>query len=431
MKRKLIALAVAGAFAPAIAMADTSVTIYGTMNGAWNYVKADGQTAGLPGTATAAAPLGFTTGGLAAGYEIAGKQRLDVDSSNIGFRVKEDLGGGLNAWGQCEISMNFDSGGGAVCSRNAGVGLEGAFGNVFFGQWDTPHKQFGSIDVMGNTHIVSWGAAIMHSPGVNTAATTAGNGVGVGAAVNNSATLVFDRRQQNTINYYTPNWSGFQIKAQYSADEEKQDDRVNLATGAVTPGLDPWLVSVSAAYDNGPLFIGASYEKHTDYNNNPLGFAGLTTSNDDYSYQVAASYKFGNFKLSAAWDKLHYERDSNAFLSGEVERDAFYVGASYTTGPHYFALSYAAADDWDCSGSGFLTVNPARCNDTGADMYAAKYEYSLSKRTSVFVHYVQIDNDSQAQYNFGTNPLTDANVSGAVAPGADPEGFGVGVKHKF
>jgi predicted porin len=113
-------------------------------------------------------------------------------------------------------------------------------------------------------------------------------------------------------------------------------------------------------------------------------------------------------------------------LSNKVERDAWYLGASYNAGPHYFAVSYADADELDCSGFAAATVvGQTLCNGTGANMWAAMYQYSLSKRTSLFAHYVNIDNDEFASYTFGVNSLS------GVAPGADPQGFGVGVKHTF
>lgn len=418
MNKKLIALAIAGAFAPAMALAQgTNVTIYGTMNGAWNYVEAKGAT-------TLFAPGGLVTIG---GANLDGRSRVDIDSSNLGFRVKEDLGGGLGAWGQCEVSMNFDSGGGSLCTRNAGVGLEGSFGNVFIGQWDTPYKQQGAIDVMGNTHIIAW-VGVMSSPGFNVASTTGGNGTGTAPG----SQLSFDRRQSNTVNYYTPNWSGFQAKVAVSANEEKPADPLPGATitQAAAAGLDPFMWSASIGYDNGPFYANLAYEQHDDFGGNILALPGTVSGNDDTAWRLALGYKFGNFRITGAYERLEYSTNAitaaGAASTGDVERDAWYLGASYAAGPHYFALSYADADDLDCSGTAAGTfIVQTLCNDTAAQSYAAKYAYSLSKRTELFAHYVKIKNDQAGSYTFGVNALT------TVAPGADPEGFGVGVKHTF
>jgi predicted porin len=422
MNKKLIALAVAGAFAPAMAMAQgTNVTIYGTFNGAWNYVEAKGATALVVGAPASIAVFG--------GANIDGRSRVDIDSSNIGFRVKEDLGGGLGAWGQCESNADFSAGGSTLCSRNSGVGLEGAFGNVFIGQWDTPYKQQGAIDVMGNTHIIAW-VGIMSSPGFNVASTTGGNGTGTAPG----STLSFDRRQSNTLNYYTPNWNGFQAKFAVSANEEKPADptpaQATVITSVAAAGLDPFMYSLSIGYDSGPFYANLAYEQHDDFGGNILAIPGTVSGTDDSAWRLALGYKFGNFRFTGAYERIEYNTDAitagAVANTGDVERDAWYIGGSYTAGPHYFALSYADADDLDCSGTVAGTfIAQTLCNNTAARSYAAKYAYSLSKRTELFAHYVKIRNDQAASYTFGVNALT------TVAPGADPEGFGVGVKHTF
>jgi predicted porin len=444
MNKKLIALAVAGAFAPAMALAQgTNVTIYGTLNAAWNIIESKGAT-----TAAQLSALGVT--GLSAGANQPSRSRVDPDSSNIGFRVREDLGGGLAAWGQCESSANVDNGTGTLCSRNTGVGIEGPFGNIFLGQWDSPYKQQGALDVMGNTHIIAW-VAIMSSPGINVASTTGGNGgtpftatlssTG-GTTVTTGFTVTgtqasFDRRQTDTINYYTPNWAGFQAKFQYSANETKTDTILNTSGVPTSFGLDPKMYSLSLSYENGPFFVTGAYEQHDDFQadllnvTTSLGTNGRFTKGDDDAWRLGAGFKFGNFRVTALYEELSYETTATnlttlAAATGTVERDAWYLGASYTAAPHYFALSYADADDWDCGGTVALSAGViARCANTAGKSYAAKYAYSLSKRTELFAHYIKIKNDANAQYTFGVNTLS------GVAAGADPEGFGVGVKHTF
>ena len=118
MKKKLIALAVAGAFAPALALADSNVTIYGRLNMDFEQVQAGGST-------TPAA-------------DIPGRNRVSSNSSRIGFKGTEDLGAGLKAWFQVEQGITADATG--VGGRNTGVGLSGAFGSVHLGFWDTPYR---------------------------------------------------------------------------------------------------------------------------------------------------------------------------------------------------------------------------------------------------------------------------------------------------
>src|SRR6185295_1716498 len=85
MKKSLLALAVLGAFA-GVASAQSSVTLYGTVDVAGRYVKADGQDR----------RLSLATDG--------------INSSQLGFRGVEDLGGGLRAGFNLLASVGVDDG---------------------------------------------------------------------------------------------------------------------------------------------------------------------------------------------------------------------------------------------------------------------------------------------------------------------------------
>src|SRR3954462_1734219 len=85
MKKSLLALAVFGAYA-GIASAQSSVTLYGTLDVNGRYVKADGQ----------ARRYSEATDG--------------INSSQLGFRGVEDLGGGLRAGFTLLSGINPDTG---------------------------------------------------------------------------------------------------------------------------------------------------------------------------------------------------------------------------------------------------------------------------------------------------------------------------------
>ena len=77
MQKKLLALAVAGALAPAAAMAQSSVEIYGRANLGIDNWRASG----------AVDPAG----------NAKSRNRVFDGSSRLGFRINEGLGGGLRA----------------------------------------------------------------------------------------------------------------------------------------------------------------------------------------------------------------------------------------------------------------------------------------------------------------------------------------------
>src|SRR5690606_27635528 len=121
MQKKLIAVAVAGALAaPAAALAQSTVQVYGTAYMEWGFIN--------QGPDNTAAP-----------FDPANADVLQAPGSAVGFKGEEKLGGGMSAWFQCESSADLRGvNQNGFCSRNSAVGLKGSFGNAFIGIWDTP-----------------------------------------------------------------------------------------------------------------------------------------------------------------------------------------------------------------------------------------------------------------------------------------------------
>src|SRR5687767_14200153 len=159
MNKKLMALAVASALGtPAVALAQgaSTVQIYGTAY--LEYAFAD-------------------QGGGAAG-NLNDVDIFQTPGSNIGFKGEEALGGGMSAWFQCESTAAINSGGGNHwCSRNSAIGFKGGFGNLFFGQWDTPFKRTQGITrgVLNETGV--YGTGFLTAAGSSTFLCNASPGV--------------------------------------------------------------------------------------------------------------------------------------------------------------------------------------------------------------------------------------------------------------
>src|SRR3982751_5570219 len=82
MQKKLLTMAVAGALAaPCIALAQSSVEVYGTINMAFGKFKYSGAANGAPDVS---------------------KWDVAQGASNYGLRGRESLGGGLTGWFQLE-----------------------------------------------------------------------------------------------------------------------------------------------------------------------------------------------------------------------------------------------------------------------------------------------------------------------------------------
>jgi predicted porin len=406
MKKKLIAVAVAGALgAPAVALAQAStVQIYGTIIVNYNYFD--------PG---------------------AGRPKTDMfnaHDANIGFKGEEALGGGLSAWFQCESTADLTGeGSGAAdthwCGRNSAVGLKGAFGNVYFGIWDTPMKMIASpIRPFSTSGGYGMGGIMWNESGSNV-----GNGsLGVDGGASERAS--FTRRQNNTVNYWTPNFSGFQAGFSWSA----ADEATGVTSGA--PVTKPRLWSLGASYTNGPLYVGAGYEKHSDYN--PAGCVNVGGSGtaactynggDDIGWQVGVAYTFaGRVKVSAMYASQSYDTANGTSL----DHDSWGLFLDWNiAGPHRIRAEYVYAGD--VGGNSRVAVNQYQApvtaaglgrGDTSGKLYSIQYAYGFSKRTEVNFGYSKIDNDSNARYRLQT-------MGQAPAAGENQSAFVLGVKHTF
>jgi predicted porin len=364
MQKKLIVIAVAGALtAPALAFAQAStVQLYGRITAEYGYAD---QGNGRPNT-----DIFQTPGG-----------------SNVGVKGEEKLGGGLSAWFQCESSADVrGEGQNGFCTRNSAIGFKGGFGNVYMGKWDAPFKKAMSVgDGAGSEDTGLPGTAFLMA-GSSTGTTNSTYGTG-----NPYGRHIWKRRQQESVNYITPNFSGFTATVAYSTG--------NAATSATntTAAAKPRVVSVAGLYKNGPINIGVGYEQHSEFAVNGAG-AAL----DDDAWVIAGSYSFGKVKVGAAYNEQTYENTTVG--AGDMKKKASHIGVDWDlAGPHSVGGAWTHAETSGPSATysinGTAQYNILGGND--ADLYQIYYGHAFSKRTTAKLGYVQVDNDANAAYALG------------------------------
>ena len=168
----------------------------------------------------------------------------------------------------------------------------GGFGTIFFGNWDTPYK-WTTIAVAPLRGLNPFDYDnLMENPGFNVPGTTTQSG-----RVGGKADAAFSRRQGNSVQYWTPNWSGFAARFGYSANEGK-----TTIPGGATVSPDIW--SASLAYEQGPLVVRYAYEQHNDYFGMAQlgGSAGGTATNSsskDKANKLMGSYTIGGTRIVA------------------------------------------------------------------------------------------------------------------------------------
>jgi predicted porin len=374
MKKKLIALAVAGAtLAPLAAMAQTSnpVTLYGRAYATFESVKADG------GSLT---PLGSRT-------------RVTDQASFFGIRGTEDLGGGLKAFFQLESVFRLDSNNSTFANRNSGVGLQGDFGSFLLGRWDTPMKvTTGPVDPFGDLTIGGYTAATMDR----------GN---------------FDRREQNVVQYWSPNLGGFQARASYAANEGKTN------TVGTVPGVNPSSLSFSGTYTQGPFYVGYAWERHKDQwkaYTAANGNSGAVAGAREKGQALFGTFTIGPVKLGAMTQFFIKDNPLAGNASRKNGSTAQLFSAVYTIGKSAILFSHQRAKDGT-----FLTVGTAaRPADAKSTVNSIGYQYNFTRRTFVLGQYAAVKNNAQGQADIAGDRL-------GVGADQDPKGFSFGIRHLF
>lgn len=368
MNKKLLALAVAAALAPAAAMADSgNVTIYGVAHASIDRVD--------PGT------------GPAALNDDA--WRVSSNSSRLGFKGTEDLGNGLSAVWQMETGVNLDTGSSAssFMLRNSFVGLSSkTAGTAILGRHDTPYKLgTASLDLFADT-MGDYNAIV-------------GNVAG---------TVAFDSRLGNVMAYISPTWSGFHFAAAAVMANETNN----------TANRDGKAYSLTGVYSNGGLFGSLSYEQAKDISGSSTEVAPAALGSVLATLDKATGTKLGlGYNFGAATVGFIAERIKLSVPGDDTTRNAYYLNGSYKMGNNVLKAAYGQANDM--SGT----------SDTGAKQFVVGVDHNLSKRTAVYALYSKMNNDNAGGYGLGGNGA--GGAFSPAAAGQDPSVVSLGMKHSF
>lgn len=357
MNKKLLTLAVAGALVGGVGAAQADVTVYGKA-----HVSIDREN---------------TT-------NTVDNTVVSNNSSRLGFKFSEDLGGGMNAIGQYEVGYNGIEGEGTIFSaRNSFVGLSSnTLGTVLAGRRDTPFKDLRS-------------AVELFPEQIGDARNLTARGGEIG----------WDLRLNNVVAYATPTWAGVSAMVAWSSD-------ASAVVNTNTDNNEASAASASITYKGGPLYVAAAYEKH---DSNVVGTGG---QEDETGLRIAASGTFGMFKVIA----LYQQVADLAGVSG-ADQSVYGLGGSVTLAEkHVIKAQFYNADPVDTAAT-----------DNGAQMFAVGYDYKFSKKTTGYVAYAKTSNDAAGSYlvsDNGTN-RSGHGESLVVAAGNDIQAASIGVIMDF
>lgn len=229
--------------AAASAQAQSTVTIYGRMNLTLERQKAGSDT----------------------------RTVLQNNSSRIGFKGTEDMGGGLKAGFQLEHGISADTGmptQSAFWARQSELNLSGGFGTLRLGNF-TSEAYYATADYVSNHN---------HDTGTSS-----------------DAFYAYVGRNTNKVSYRLPGMAGFSLEGAVALHEKTSGGKHSY--------------DVAANYDAGPLHLGAGYEKNGDAN----------------QFAVRGFYELGDFAFGG-----YVQRDENGYAAGR--RTTTRLSAMYTLG---------------------------------------------------------------------------------------------------
>ena len=253
MKRNLLVTALA-TLAATSAFAQAEITIYGRANASVERQNADGAKSTV----------------------------LQNNSSRIGFKGQEDLGGGLKAGFQLEHGYNVDTGlpTGAFWGRQSEVNLSSNVAGMLRLGTFTSEAYFATADYIS-----------MHNHDTGTSS---------------DALYAYLGRNANKVAYRSPSIAGATVEVGMSLREEKR---------TLNHTYD-----LAANWQGGPLHLGFGYEKNGTAN----------------QFAVRGLYDMGAFTFGA-----YVQRDKNGYASGN--RTNVRLSAMYTLGTSEFHVNLGRA----------------------------------------------------------------------------------------
>jgi len=403
MKKSLLALAAMGAFAGA-AQAQSSVTVYGILDVGYINQKSDGS--GATATTTA-------------NNSMIGNSA--EQTSRIGFRGTEDLGGGKSAFFTVEMNLTPTAANMSdVNNRQSFVGLASkGLGQVSIGTQYTPvFNQLAATDV-GQTNNMP-GSAVYPQSAVASSTVGAASGAAGVSPYTGSATANMSSnsrgvtvRTTNTIRAKSDNFAGFSVGAAYTQNASASDPNNATETANNYTG---WGVQGDYSGVKG-LYIGVAYQSLKSNNPSPTrtltspapeiwaNAQGGTNTTDNQLY-AGATYNFGiaTAYLQYVNRKAESTIDTNYF----VKRTAQQVGLrSFMT---------KTIEGWASWGNGRVSQWGVGQPNANFVAWQVGANYYLSKRTNLYGIY-------------GANNLSSSSASSNVP--VNTSAMAVGVRHTF
>lgn len=295
--------------------------------------------------------------------------------SRLGFRGREDLGGGLAASFHLEGQVHTDGGeAGAPAfnfARRSTVSLSGNFGELRLGRDFAP----------------TWWNTNVFDPG--------GDGVGgsmlsaqLGDAPGGANGGLF-ARNSNSVSYFLPPGIG----GLYGQIQHAFGETQSASTGNYN--------GLRLGYNAGKWNLAAAAGRHST--GNSTSSARLASAN------IGGFYNFEVAKVSFIW-----AREKATATAGSTEQIGWLLGVTAPIGAGELRAAYSSYD------------RKRSANDY--NKLVLGYGYNLSKRTEIYGTYARLNNKGSTDHMVSSAGLS---AQGLNAPGGTSKGLEAGIRHSF
>ena len=446
MKKSLFALAALGAFASA-AQAQSSVTLYGTLDTSVGYLGNSGLTAsasnaGVGITTATTGPQALTANSNMQGVTNAINSGA-VNTANIpmalidgaistslwGMKGSEDLGGGMKANFDLQSDAMTNSGQAhqdGLFRRSAWVGLSGGFGEVKLGRQPNPGVEASAtyLPVQGNT---------IHQ-------------------VRSVTRSSLGDQWSNAVSYTTPTMGGFRAKLLYAVNNtsgEGTNGNVLAGNAFYTVGNLDFAAAYNQVWANGGTTALPYGTTNTGNENIPLSASNQWSGGNATGYSAGLKYKVTP-SISVGYGFFHGDGDNgtavasiatNANTTGSTNGTRGVGQSTYSGNVSVVGIGYQATPTLMLGANyGISTLDSTITN--------LQARYMLSKRTTTYVQATMAKNgagatnDGMIMGNFNatstnSNSTGSTNIYGAAPaayygiPNTTMTAFQVGIIHSF
>jgi len=298
---------------------------------------------------------------------------MTSNTSAIGVKGSEDLGGGLKAIYKAEFKVDPFSGTNSLQRRDVWLGLKGGWGKVAAGTMSTNYKQMGGkIDPLYRTQVEARGILNLQS------------GLHSGAGVDGEG------RQEQTLQYTTPKMAGIEIVLNTTVANKDGQQTATLS--------DDETIGAGIRWSNKNWLLYADFLDPNAGSECATNATGCTTTGTD---------------------------ESVAKIGGKWSNKAFQVGAQYEATEDQLGGDYMFLNGlWNINKKNAVTVSFGQ-QDKVSTGYNLAYIFKMSKQTNVYAAYGFVEADNCVTGGDCSYDLGEKNAAGDASEDNTLMSFGI------